>query len=578
MTDTLTNPATNATPAAAQTIQTIHTVAQEALNQPPPLVGYNVFAQDAALREGVERDGAAWANAQLHEIGQHAGSHVVIQWGDDANAYPPVLHTYDRYGHRIDEVTFHPAWHELMKHATGWGLHASSWRDPCPGAHVARIAGFYVWSQVEAGHGCPISMTHAAIPALRAQPELAAEWEPLFTANRYQPTLRPASEKGSALCGMGMTEKQGGSDVRANTTRAEPVGAGGPGGDYLLTGHKWFCSAPMCDAFLMLAQTSGGLSCFLVPRILPDGARNRIYIQRLKDKLGNRSNASSEIELDHTWARLIGEEGRGVKVIVEMVNSTRLDCIAGSAALMRQAVAQATHHASYRTTFGRALIDQPLMQNVLADLAIESEAATLLMLRLARACDEAAGGDTQAAAMKRIGVAIGKYWVCKRTPTYVAEALECLGGNGYVEESGMPRLYREAPLNSIWEGSGNVNSLDTLRALTKEPATVEAYFAEVALAQGANTHLDTAISRLQGALHGLRTSAGQATLEWQARRLVARLALVLQGALLVRHSPAVVADAFCAARLGEERGLAFGELPQGIDAAAIIARARPRIG
>ncbi|HLY29588.1 MAG TPA: isovaleryl-CoA dehydrogenase [Ktedonobacterales bacterium] len=563
-------------PAQGETQMTGHHVEHEVFNQPPPLVGYDLFAQDAALREGVQREGADWAMKTLHEIGQRAGSAEALQWGFDANACTPTLNTYDRYGHRIDEVTFHPAWHELMARATGWGLHASSWREARPGAHVARIVGFYLWSQVEAGHGCPISMTHAAIPALRAQPELAAEWEPYFTALRYDPTLRPVAEKGSALCGMGMTEKQGGSDVRANITRAEAVGAGGPGGEYLLTGHKWFCSAPMCDAFLMLAQAPGGLSCFLVPRILPNGARNRIYIQRLKDKLGNRSNASSEIELDHAWARLIGEEGRGVKVIVEMVNSTRLDCVAGSAALMRQAAAQATHHAAYRAAFGRTLIDQPLMQNVLADLAIESEAATLLMLRLARASDEAAAGDAQAAAFKRIGVAIGKYWVCKRTPTLVAEALECLGGNGYVEESGMPRLYREAPVNSIWEGSGNVICLDTLRALAREPETSEAYFAEVAQAHGANVRLDTATTALQRDLRALAHPDAQTTLEWQARHLVERMALVLQASLLARHSPQAVADAFCVARLGDGGRLTYGDLPIGIDATAIIARARPQ--
>jgi putative acyl-CoA dehydrogenase len=547
-------------------------------NQPPPLVGYDAFAQDAALAEGVRREGAAWATDWLGEIGRRAGSAEAIQQGFDANAHPPTLKTYDRYGRRIDEVEFHPAWHALMATATGWGLHANPWRDPQSGAHVARIAGFYLWSQVEAGHGCPISMTHAAVPALRAQPEIAAEWEARLTARSYEPTLQSTGgdAKPSALCGMGMTEKQGGSDVRANTTRADPVGAGGPGGEYLLTGHKWFCSAPMSDAFLMLAQAPGGLSCFFVPRILPDGSRNRLYLQRLKDKLGNRSNASSEIEIDHAWARMIGEEGRGVRTIVEMVNYTRLDCMAGSAALMRQAVAQATHHAAHRAAFGRALIDQPLMQNVLADLAIESEAATALTLRVARACDNAAS-DPAEAQLKRLGTAIGKYWVCKRTPPLVAEALECLGGNGYVEESGMPRLYREAPLNSIWEGSGNVNCLDTLRALSREPATLAAYFDEVALARGANATLDAATDALAGEARALRDPAGQATLEWRARRLVERLALVLQGSLLVRHSSAAVADAFCASRLGDAGGLTFGDLPVGVDAAAILTRARPQV-
>ncbi len=569
-------PANTPTPAESLAANGHH-VAHDVFNQPPPLVGYDAFAQDAALVEGVRREGAVWAEGWLDEIGRRAGGAEAIQLGFDANAHPPTLRTYDRYGRRIDEVEFHPAWHALMATATGWGLHANPWRDPQPGAHVARIAGFYLWSQVEAGHGCPISMTHAAVPALRAQPEIAAEWEPRLTARSYEPTFQPANgEKASALCGMGMTEKQGGSDVRANTTRAEPVGAGGPGGEYLLTGHKWFCSAPMSDAFLMLAQAPGGLSCFFVPRVLPDGARNRIYLQRLKDKLGNRSNASSEIEIHHAWARMVSEEGRGVRMIVEMVNYTRLDCMAGSAALMRQAVAQATHHAAHRAAFGRALIDQPLMQNVLADLAIESEAATALALRVARACDSAAS-DPAEAHLKRLGTAIGKYWVCKRTPPLVAEALECLGGNGYVEESGMPRLYREAPLNSIWEGSGNINCLDTLRALAKEPETLTAYFDEVGLARGGNATLDAAIDALAGETRALRDPDGQATLEWRARRLVERLAVVLQGSLLVRHSPAVVADAFCATRLGDAGGLTFGDLPVDVDAAAILARARPQV-
>ena len=546
-------------------------------NQPPPLVVYNVFTTDPALVEGARREGAGWAERRLEEIGKRAGEAETIQWGFDANTYPPVLKTHDRYGHRIDEVTFHPAWHELMRAATGWGLHASSWREPQSGAHVARIAGFYLWSQVEAGHGCPISMTHAAIPTLRLQPELSAVWEPRLTAYTYDPTLKPQAEKASALCGMGMTEKQGGSDVRANTTRAEPIGAGGPGGEYLLTGHKWFCSAPMSDVFLVLAQAPRGLSCFLLPRILPDGARNAIAIQRLKDKLGNRSNASSEIELNNAWAQMVGEEGRGVRTIVEMVNSTRLDCIAGTAALMRQAVTQAMHHAAHRSAFGKLLIDQPLMRNVLADLALESEAATTLMLRLAHACDEAAAGDAQAAALKRIGVALGKYWVCKRGPIFMGEALECMGGNGYVEESIMPRLYREAPLNSIWEGSGNVNCLDVLRALAKEPETLAAYLDEVTLSQGNNVHLDAAIADLQRRLAGMRDQAPEEA-EFGARQLVERLALTLQASLLVRFAPSYVADAFCASRLGGDWGYAFGDLPVGVDARAIIQRARPQLG
>ena len=545
----------------------------EVFNQPPPLEGYDVFRADVALCEGVRREGAAWAEDQLVALGRLAGSAEAIAWGFAANEHPPVLKTHDRFGRRIDEVEFHPAWHQLMRTAVEHGMHASPWRDPGPGAHVARAAAFFVWSQVEAGHGCPIAMTHAAIPTLRLQPDVAAKWEPLLTALEYDPGLRPAAEKRGALCGMGMTEKQGGSDVRANTTRAERMSAGGPAGEYLLTGHKWFCSAPMCDAFLVLAQAPGGLSCFLLPRVLPDGSRNRFFIQRLKDKLGNRSNASSEIELDDAWAVLIGEEGRGVRTIVEMVNSTRLDCIGGSASLMRQAVAQAAHHAANRSAFGRLLADQPLMRNVLADLAVESEAATALLLRLARACDGAAAGDAREAALKRLGTAIGKYWVCKRTPWLVAEALECLGGNGYVEESGMPRLYREAPLNSLWEGPGNVNSLDVLRAMAKEPESVVVYLDEVEAAAGADARLDAAVAALKDELAALARAPQDA--EPGARRLVERMALALQGALLVRHAPAAVADAFCASRLGGDWGYAYGTLPPGVDTAAIVARATP---
>ncbi|MGH2516966.1 MAG: acyl-CoA dehydrogenase family protein, partial [Ktedonobacterales bacterium] len=402
-------------------------------------------------------------------------------------------------------------------------------------------------------------------------PVLAEEWIPRLTATGYDGALKPSEQKPGAICGMAMTEKQGGSDVRANTTRAAPLAASSASGEYMLTGHKWFCSAPMCDVFLLLAQAPGGLTCFLVPRVLPDGTRNRIAIQRLKDKLGNRSNASSEIELDGAWAARIGAEGRGVRTIVEMVNFTRLDCIGGSASLMRQAVAQATHHAAHRSAFGARLIDQPLMRNVLADLAVESEAATTLLLRLARACDGAAAGDAHEAHIKRIGTAIGKYWVCKRAPVHTAEALECLGGNGYVEESGMPRLYREAPLNSIWEGSGNVNCLDVLRAMGKEPETVAAYMDEVATARGADARLDAAVADLQ------RQLADTSDIETRARRLVERLALVLQGSLLVRFAPPAVADAFCASRLAGDWGAAFGTLPAGTDFAAIVTRARPQV-
>lgn len=546
---------------------TNHTT-HEVTNQPSPLVAYDVFARDIALAEGVRREGAGWAEASLTALGRLAGSAEAIQWGFDANEHPPVLHTHDRFGHRIDEVVFHPSWHRLMDAAVSHGLHASPWREPQQGAHVARAAAFFLWSQVEAGHGCPISMTYAAIPALRMQPEIAAEWEPRLTSLEYDFGLRPAAAKRGILCGMAMTEKQGGSDVRANTTRATPIGSGGPGGEYLLTGHKWFCSAPMCDAFLVLAQTPGGLSCFFLPRVLPDGTHNAFAIQRLKEKLGNRSNASSEIELDGAWARMVGPEGRGINTIIEMVNYTRLDCVNGAAALMRQALAQAMHHASYRQAFGRALIDQPLMRNVLADLAIESEAATTLLLRLAGAADRA-GADEHAAHFKRLGTAVAKYWVCKRAPAMTAEALECLGGNGYVEESIMPRLYREAPLNSIWEGSGNVNCLDVLRAMAKEPLAVAAFFAEITPVAGMNAHLDAAVNRLHADL------ADQSAIETRARHIVERMALALQGALLLRHSDPAVAEAFCASRLGDAGGWAFGTLPASANVGAIIQRAWP---
>jgi putative acyl-CoA dehydrogenase len=534
----------------------------EVLNQPPPLEGYDVFASDAALREGVEREGAGWAEQELTALGRLAGSREAIDWGVQANSNPPRLHTHDRYGHRVDEVEFHPAWHRLLEVAVGSGLHASPWRSPREGAHVARAAGFYVWSQVEAGHGCPISMTHACVPVLSLAPEVAAGWLPRVMALAYDPGLRPPREKRGLLVGMSMTEKQGGSDLRANTTRAVPDGDGG----HLLTGHKWFCSAPMCDAFLVLAREEEGLSCFLMPRVLPDGSRNAIAVQRLKDKLGNRSNASAEIELDAAWAQRVGEAGRGIRTILEMVNLTRLDCVIGSASLMRQALSQALHHASHRAAFGRPLVDQPLMQNVLADMALETEAATALMLRLAAAADRSA--DPREAGLRRLALAAAKYWVCKRAVAVSAEALECLGGNGYVEESAMPRLYREAPLNSIWEGSGNVNALDALRAAAREPDSVDAVIDELAAAGGADARLDRAVEALQP---DLRRGQGE---EASARRVAERLTLALQGSLLVRHGPAAVADAFCASRLGGDWGRELGTLPPGLDLRSIVARHR----
>ena len=540
----------------------VPTGTHEVTNQVPPLVDHDV-AHDAALLAGLQREGAGWYAQDLHRLGRLAGTDQAQRWGVEANENEPVLRTHDRYGHRVDEVDFHPAWHRLMDVAVSEGLAGAPWASARPGAHVARAAGFYTWGQVEGGHGCPVSMTCAVVPALRLQPDLAAVYEPLLTSRVYDPGLRTPTGKRGLLAGMGMTEKQGGSDVRASTTTAVPAGDG----TFRLRGHKWFTSAPMCDLFLVLAQAPAGLSCFLVPRVLPDGTRNAFRIQRLKDKLGNRSNASSEPEFDGTTvAWLVGEQGRGVRTIIEMVSMTRLDCVIGSAALMRAATVQAVHHATHRSAFGGRLLDKPLMQNVLADLALESEAATTLMLRLAGAVDRVSRGDAQEQAFKRLAVAVGKYWVTKRAPNVAAEALECLGGNGYVEESGMPRLYREAPLNSIWEGSGNVNALDVLRAMAKEPASVEAFFAEVALADD---------PRITAVTAEVQTELARVD-EAGARRLVERLALLLQGSLLVRHAPDFVADAFCTARLAGQGGMAFGTLPRGLDLAAVVERATPR--
>lgn len=524
----------------------------EVLNQAPPLVDYNLFRGDQALVDALRREGGGWAESRAEEFGLLQGSAQVIRWGIEANEHPPVLHTHDRYGNRRDEVEFHPAWHELMKLSIAHGLHSLPWSDSRPGAQVARAALMMLAGQNEAGHLCPVSMTCSAVPALRRQPDLARQWEPRLLSASYDPRFRPSPDKSGALAGMAMTEKQGGSDVRANTTRAEPIGPG----EHLLTGHKWFCSAPMCDAFLVLAQAPRGLSCFLLPRWTPDGERNRFFLQRLKPKLGNRSNASSEVEFEEAWARLVGEEGRGIATILEMVQHTRLDCVISSTALMRQAATQAIHHAGHRSAFGRRLADQPLMRNVLADLCVESEAATLLMMRLARAFE-------QDPVFARLATAAAKFWVCKRAIHHVAEALECLGGNGYVEESAMPRLYREAPVNSLWEGSGNVICLDVLRALTKEPNCAGHLLEEVRLASGADRRLDAHIAWLEAAL-------GRPVGEPEARRLAEGIALALQGSLLARHSPPEVLDAFCATRLAGRQ--VFGTLPEGASCAAIIER------
>ncbi|HET9623826.1 MAG TPA: isovaleryl-CoA dehydrogenase [Kofleriaceae bacterium] len=540
----------------------------EVLNQAAPLVDYNPFEADRALVEAVRREGGGWGEDRLRELGRVLGSAEVQAWGVQANQSPPVLRTHDRYGHRIDEVEFHPAWHQLIELSCRYGIHSGPWRDPQPGAHVVRAAMMLLASANEYGHLCPVSMTYSVVPALRKQPELYAAWEPKLLTTAYDKRFMPASGKTGVLLGMAMTEKQGGSDVRANTTQATPAGeATGPGAEYLITGHKWFCSAPMCDGFLILAQAPGGLTCFLLPRWLPDGTRNRFFIQRLKDKLGNRSNASSEVEFERAHAWMVGGEGRGVPTIIEMANHTRLDCVLSSTAMMRHATAQALHHAQFRAAFGKKLIDKPLARNVMADLAVEAEAATHLALRVARAYDASHHADEQAAAFRRISTAVAKYWVCKRAPVHIVEALECLGGAGYVEESMLPRMYREAPLNSIWEGSGNVICLDVLRAMTREPYTFDALEAELKLAAGADRRLDALVDQIADEV------AVRDDFELRARRFVEKLGLALQASLLVRHAPPAVADAFVASRLGGDGGRAFGTLPPATDFTAILERA-----
>ncbi len=525
----------------------------EVLNQSKPLLDYNLFTSDALLQKVLKHFQAEWIFEQARSYGKLAGSAENIHLGFLANENPPKLKTFDRFGNRIDQVEFHPAWHTLMQTAVEYGFHCSPWKAPQEGAHLARAVLYYMANQVEAGHCCPITMTYAALPALQQQPEIAAEWKDKIQSLHYDPRFLPVSEKKGALFGMAMTEKQGGSDVRANTTLASPIKKNGPGEEYLITGHKWFCSAPMCDAFLILAQAPTGLSCFLVPRWMPDGKQNRFLIQRLKDKCGNRSNASSEVEFMDTWGRMVGEEGRGVATIINMVNFTRLDCILGSAGSIRQAVVQAIHHCQYRSAFGKKLIDQPLMKNVLADLSIESEAATLLAMRLA------ATQDKEEKALSRIATAIGKYWVCKRAPVVVFEALECLGGAGYVEESIMPRLYRDAPLNSIWEGSGNVNCLDVLRAFTKEPDTKEALLSEILSATGSNSHFDQYARKLTDDLRKFKNDPEQ------ARFQVELMALALQGSLLLRYGNPTLAEAFCVSRLKGEWGRVLGTLPKNVN-------------
>jgi putative acyl-CoA dehydrogenase len=515
----------------------------DVLNQPPPLVPYDAFAADTALSEALEREGGGWGRERARELGALAGSAEALEHAERCERNEPRLVTHDRYGNRVDRVELDPSWHWLMRQAVARGVHALPWRELRPGAHVVRAALFLLWSQVDAGVMCPLSMTYSVVPALRATPALAAELEPRVTRLDYDLV---------ALAGMAMTEKQGGSDVRANTTRAEPQ----DDGSYAITGHKWFCSYPPCELFLVLAQAPAGLSCFLI-----EGRDPGFRIQRLKDKLGTRSLPSSEIELHGVRGLLVGEEGRGVPAIVRMVNHTRLDCVLGSAATMRLGTAQAVHHAHHRSAFGRRLAEQPLMRNVLADLALESEAATAAALRVARAYDEA---DEP---FRRLATATLKYWICKRAPQHAVEALECLGGNGYVEESGMPRLVRDSPLNSIWEGAGNVAALDVLRVMERDAGAIAAFLAECELASGADRRLDAHLTRLRDELSGAGEDA-----QWRARHLAEDLGLALQASLLVRHAPAPVADAFCAGRLGGREG-AFGTLPAGVDSDALVERA-----
>jgi putative acyl-CoA dehydrogenase len=540
----------------------------DVVNVARELADYNPYLSDVALQEAVAREGAAHANESLAAFGAMVGAADYLELGVAANRCAPELDTHDRFGHRVDLVRFHPAYHTLMRTAIEHGLHASPWTEPGRGANVARAARCYLHTQVDAGHGCPITMTFAAVPTLRTTPELARQWEPRITARVYDPRNVPDAAKSGVTVGMAMTEKQGGSDVRANSTRAYPIGAGGPATPYELVGHKFFVSAPMSDVFLVLAQAPGGLSCFLLPRWRPDGGRNALQVTRLKRKMGNVSNASSETELRGALAWMVGEEGRGVRTIIEMVAMTRFDCIVGSAAGQRAAVAQALFHCSLRSAFGKVLNRQPLMANVLADLVLENEGSLALAMRLARALDRR--DDPHEDLLVRVMTPVGKYWVCKRTPGLTYEAMECIGGSGVMEDSPLPRLFRESPVNAIWEGSGNIQCLDVLRALHKSPGAIEAVFSELALARGANTHLDRAIDELRRELSDTRA------LEHRARAIVDRIALAFQATLLARHAPPVVADAFCASRLAGQGPRNFGTLPRDVNCAAIVERATPR--
>ncbi|HKU88347.1 MAG TPA: isovaleryl-CoA dehydrogenase [Steroidobacteraceae bacterium] len=537
--------------------------ATESANHPDDLVDYNLFTSNPALVDALEREAAPTSQASLQQLGERLGTRHLFELGETANRNPPVLESFDRFGHRRDEVEFHPAWHELMRLQVAEGLHTSPWAQPSPDAHVTRAAAYMLWAEIENGTQCPATMTYGAVPALARQAGDFAEWIPKLLSRDYDEHLLPIAQKRGALMGMGMTEKQGGSDVRANSTRAEPAGTGGPGSEYRITGHKWFFSAPMCDAFLVLAQARGGLSCFFVPRVLPDGTRNAIHIQRLKDKLGNRSNASSEVEFTDTYGRLVGEEGRGIPTILEMGVFTRLDCAIATAGIMRQCVSQAIHHARHRSAFGKLLIDQPLMRNVLADLAVECEAAIALAVRLAHAFDSQAESE---AALRRVLTPVAKYWICKRGPAVGAEAMEVLGGNGYVEEGPIARRYRELPLNSIWEGSGNIMCLDVLRALSREPRALEALTASWTGSRGRDDRFDRYVDRL---LDDLRV--GQIG-EPQARSLTERIALATQAAILLQGESSAVAAAFVASRITTGAPAAFGVLPAALDHRALIGR------
>jgi len=532
----------------------------EVFNQPVELVDANLFTSDRALAEGVNREGAGWAANDLARHGGRLGQAATLELGALANRFPPELDTHDRYGRRVDLVRFHPAYHALMELAVEEGLHASPWTEPRPGAHVARAARFYMQTQVEAGHLCPITMTFAATQSLKLAPKLAADWLPKIHARAYDPRNVPAAEKSGLTIGMAMTEKQGGSDVRANTTRATPIGADA----YTLFGHKYFVSAPMSDAFLTLAQAPGGLTCFLAPRWRPDGTKNAIELIRLKRKMGNLSNASSETEWRGALAWRIGEEGRGVSTIIEMVAMTRFDCIVGSSGGMRAAVVQAIDHCRQRSAFGAKLVDQPIMLAVLADLSLEAEAALLLSLRLARALDE---GESE---LLRIALPLGKYWVCKRTPAHAYEAMECLGGSGFMEDSPLPRLYREAPVNAIWEGSGNIQCLDVLRALQRTPATRDALFQEIEAARGADATLDAETRALAQALDDLPS------FESRARELCDRMAVALQASLMLRFAPEANARAFVSSRPAARGARHFGALAPGFNLRAIVERAAAR--